>query len=95
MYEQLPNGIKDENDLILYEKFLHDTDNPTDLSFIEHLINNKNKRIKVEILICGKISARCGILSDVGNDFIIIKPSHNGYYTAIKLSDIKYVTFLS
>ncbi len=95
MYDELPNGIKDEKDLEIYEKFLKSTDTDSVSDFNSYLYNSKGKYIKAESLICGRIVTRCGILTDIGTDFIVLKAAQNNNCTAIRLSDIKYITLLN
>jgi len=94
MYEKLPNGIKDEKDLEIYEKFLKSTDTDSTLNLKDYLYSNKGKYVKAESLICGRMVCKCGILTDIGTDYIILKAAQNNNCTAIKLSDIKYITVL-
>lgn len=94
MYEKFPDSIKDENDLEIYENFLKSTDTHSQSDLKEYLNKSKGKYIKAESFICGRMFPKYGILTDIGTDYIILKAAQNNSCTAIKLSDIRYITVL-
>lgn len=94
MYEQFPDSIKDEKDLDIYENILKSDGVYSELDYKGYLLKCKGRYVKAETSICGRIVSRCGILADIGEDYIILKAVQNKNCTAIKLNDIKYITFL-
>ena len=94
MEQNFPMSIKSEKDLVLYEKYLKNDSIMNTTNFENYLINNRGKLVKVESLICGRLQSRVGILMEVGEDHIIIKPARACVTTAIKIEDIKYITVI-
>jgi len=94
MNQNLPDGITDEKDLELYENYLKTEflDYPTD--YKNCIERHKGKLVKVESFISGRIYSRCGVLSEIGNDYITITSNKGCISTIVNLKDIKYITVI-
>lgn len=94
MNSRLPSGITNENDLDMFERYLKDEAHNTADSMVNRIKSYKGKLIKAESLISGRLFARCGILLEIGEDYIVIRPQKSCSDTIIKLDDIKYITVI-
>lgn len=60
----------------------------------DYLKNHIGKLIKVESLICERLESRIGILMEVGNDYIVIKPNRSCCSMVIGSQSIEYITII-
>lgn len=101
----LPNYIKGEQELSVYEQFLKKTKLPPkndantlspcdqNVSLKEFLSLNISKRVRVAILVGSNLTVKIGTLLNVGTDFLTIK--QNQGITIINGKDINHITLLN
>lgn len=101
----LPNYIKGEQELSVYEQFLKKTKLPQkndantlspcdqSVSLKEFLSLNIGKRVRVAILVGSNLTVKIGTLLNVGTDFLTIK--QNQGITIINGKDINHITLLN
>ncbi len=59
-----------------------------------YLRRQTGKLVKVDSLIGGRICAKAGILLDVGEDYIVIKPNKSCLSMMIPTANIEYITII-
>lgn len=100
MRQNFPDYIKNDNDLVYYERHLNSMDvlsNEADTHTDNKTKRHKNligKMVKVESLVGNRLMCRVGTLMEIGEHHIIIKPSRNAVTIMIPMDTVKYVTII-
>lgn len=95
MHENFPYPITDEKDLDFYQDYLKrefETTTPNTLnSKLKTLIGSL---IKAEYLLGNQPQIKTGYLSEVGEDFIMLKPPQSNAKTIIRTETVKLLHIL-
>ena len=99
MRQNLPDYIKNDKDLVYYERHLRSLDMTNNSNNHTDMVTNRHKNligkiVKVESLIGNRLMCRTGTLMEVGEHHIIIKPSQNAVTIMIPMDTVKYVTII-
>ncbi len=97
MNENFPIPITTTNDLEVYEAYLKEefqsTETPNS-DLIEKLQGYIGKPVKAECEVGNRLESKSGILSQVGNGFIVVSSFQNRQSVLIGLKSIKFFTVL-
>lgn len=101
MNNNFPIPITDAADLEIYENYLKEELSSSDLTvhspiptLSEHLKSYIGKPVKAECEVGNRLESKSGILSQVGNEFIIINSFQNRQSVIIGLKSVKFLTIL-
>ncbi len=96
--EKETRAILDDSDLEYYrqrlDKITYQDTKPQKYSFCSHLTMAKGKFVRVEICFSGCRYTKCGLLLDVGEDFVSIRVGNAVVSTAIPISKILSITLI-
>lgn len=97
MQQNFPDYIKNDKDLMYYERHLRSMDHiktESSDSAIERHKNFIGKMVKVESLIGNRLMHRVGVLLEVSSHHIIIKIPKTSMTVMIPMDSVKYVTII-
>lgn len=96
--EKETHAILDDSDLEYYrqrlDKITYEETKPQKVSFCSHLTVAKGKLVRVEICSLGCRYTKCGLLLDVGEDFVSIRVGNAAVSTAIPINNILSITLI-
>ena len=97
MQQNFPECIKNDKDLMYYERHLKSMANmreESNDSLSKYHKNMIGKMVKVESLIGNRLMHRVGTLLEINDHHIVIKPSKNAVTVMIPMNSVKYVTVI-
>lgn len=100
MQQNFPDCIKNDKDLIHYERHLRSMDsirnesNDSMVSAVERHKNFIGKMVKVESLVGNRLMCKIGVLVEVSSHHIIIKIPKTSMTVMIPMDTVKYVTII-